>query len=63
MQISVIKAVRELTGYGLAEAKQLVDAADQGPAVIATGLDEQLAGHWVEHLQRAGARVSARPAV
>ena len=60
-KIQVIKVLRELTGYGLAEAKQLVDAADQGPVVIAAGLDEQLASTWLEHLGHAGARVSRRP--
>jgi len=53
-QIVVIKIVREATGLGLKEAKDLVDAA---PTVIASGLDADAAAALRHKLEQAGARV------
>lgn len=55
-KISVIKAVREHTGLGLKESKDLVDAADRGPTVIARGLDPAAVQAFVSDLQKAGAQ-------
>lgn len=54
-KIAVIKAVRELTGVGLAEAKQRTDAA---PTFIGATDDPGVAQRAVEWLRRAGARAS-----
>ncbi len=51
-KIAVIKAVREATGLGLKEAKDLVDAA---PKVVKTGMPKEEAEKLVEALKAAGA--------
>ena len=53
-KISVIKAVREGTGLGLKEAKDLVE---QAPCVIAQCPDPVKADKFRKKLQAAGARV------
>lgn len=55
--IAVIKQVREHTGLGLKEAKDLVDATEQGPVVVARALDPESAALLVGALERAGAGV------
>ena len=57
-KIDVIKVVREHTGLGLKESKELVESADRGPAVIAIGLDRADAERLVAELVRAGAQAS-----
>jgi large subunit ribosomal protein L7/L12 len=57
-KISVIKAVRELTGIGLKEAKDLVETA---PKVIKGNLAREEADRVKLLLERAGARVSVAP--
>ncbi|MGH2429066.1 MAG: 50S ribosomal protein L7/L12 [Candidatus Limnocylindria bacterium] len=56
-KILVIKAVRELTGLGLKEAKDLVDAA---PKPIKEGVDQKEADEVKEKLAEAGATVEIR---
>jgi ribosomal protein L7/L12 len=51
-QIEVIKALREVTGYGLVEAKSHVVAA---PTMVVINLSEASASLVVERLQRSGA--------
>ena len=51
-RISVIKAVREITGLALKEAKELVDAA---PTPIITGNDEEEALAAARKLKEVGA--------
>ena len=41
--IAVIKVVREHTGLGLKEAKDLVEASDDGPVVLARSLEPSAA--------------------
>ena len=53
-KISVIKVVRELTGLGLKEAKDLVDAA---PKPIKEGVDKAEAEEMKKKLEEAGATV------
>jgi large subunit ribosomal protein L7/L12 len=53
-KIAVIKAVREATGLGLKEAKDLVEAA---PVQVASGLDAGAADEFRYRLRKAGAQV------
>src|SRR5918994_6945583 len=55
--ILVIKAVRELTGLGLKEAKDLVDAA---PKAVREGVNKEDAEAVKEKLAEAGATVEIR---
>ena len=56
-KILVIKAVRELTGLGLKEAKDLVDAA---PKAVKEGVTREEADAVKEKLAEAGATVEVR---
>jgi large subunit ribosomal protein L7/L12 len=56
-KILVIKAVRELTGLGLKEAKDLVDAA---PKPVKEGVTREEADQVKEKLAEAGATVEVR---
>ena len=56
-KIQVIKAVRELTGLGLKEAKELVDGA---PKAIKEGVNKDEADKVVATLEEAGASVSVK---
>ena len=51
-KIAVIKAVREITGLGLSEAKALVDGA---PSTVKEGLSKEAANEAAEKLKAAGA--------
>lgn len=53
-KIAVIKVVREITGLGLKEAKDLVDAA---PKAVKEGLDKAEAEELKKKLEEAGATV------
>jgi large subunit ribosomal protein L7/L12 len=56
-KILVIKAVRELTGLGLKEAKDLVDAA---PKAVKEGVAKEEAEAAKEKLAEAGATVEVK---
>ena len=56
-KILVIKAVRELTGLGLKEAKDLVDAA---PKAVREGVTKEEADQVKEKLAEAGATVDVK---
>jgi large subunit ribosomal protein L7/L12 len=56
-KILVIKAVRELTGLGLKEAKDLVDAA---PKAVREGVTKEEAEQVKEKLAEAGAAVEVK---
>ena len=56
-KIQVIKAVREITGLGLKEAKAVVDAA---PGSIKEGLSRDEADGVVEKLQEVGATAQVK---
>jgi ribosomal protein L7/L12 len=59
-KIAVIKALREALHTGLKEAKDLADAADRSPAVVATGLGRAEAERLLRELHAAGARAEIR---
>ena len=56
-KIAVIKAVRELTGLGLKEAKELVDGA---PKAVKEGVDKDEAEKVKKTLEDAGATVELK---
>ena len=56
-KIKVIKAVREITGLGLAEAKALVEAA---PKAIKEGVSKEEAEELKKKLEEAGAKVELK---
>ncbi len=56
-KVSVIKAVREITGLGLKEAKDLVDAA---PKPIKEGVDKAAAEDAKKKLEDAGAKAELK---
>jgi large subunit ribosomal protein L7/L12 len=58
-KINVIKMVRELTGLGLKEAKDLVEGP---PRPIKQNLPKEEAERLKSHLEAAGAKVSVRAA-
>ena len=56
-KIKVIKAVREITGLGLAEAKAIVDGA---PKMLKTGLSKADADELKAKVEAAGAKVTIK---
>jgi len=56
-KISVIKAVKEITGLGLKEAKDLVDGA---PKMIKEGVKKEEAEEMKKKLEEAGAVVELK---
>ncbi len=56
-KIAVIKEVRGITGLGLKEAKDLVEAA---PKAIKEGADKDEAAKLKEQLEKAGAKVELK---
>lgn len=59
-KIQVIKQVREITGLGLKESKDLVDGVDRSPQVVAAGLELETARGWAQRLADAGATAEVR---
>ena len=56
-KVPVIKAVREITGLGLEEAKDLVEGA---PAAVKEGVSKEEADGIVKKLEEAGATVEVK---
>jgi len=56
-KINVIKAVREVTALGLADAKTLVESA---PKVVKEGVSKEEAEEIKKKLEEAGAKVSVK---
>ncbi len=56
-KINVIKAVREITGLGLKEAKELVESA---PKPVKTGVSKEEAEEIKKKLESAGAKVEIK---
>jgi large subunit ribosomal protein L7/L12 len=56
-RVKVIKVVREVTGLGLKEAKDLVDAA---PKPLKTGIPQAEANDIKKKLEEAGAKASVK---
>jgi large subunit ribosomal protein L7/L12 len=58
-KIKVIKVVRELTGLGLKEAKDLVEGA---PKNVKENVSKEDAEKFKKQLEEVGAKVSVKPA-
>jgi large subunit ribosomal protein L7/L12 len=56
-KLAVVKLVKELTGLGLKEAKEIVDSA---PAPIKEGVPKDEADSLVKQLEEAGAEVEVK---
>lgn len=56
-KINVIKVVREITGLGLKEAKDLVEKAGSPDAVVKSGIPKNEAEEIKKKLEEAGAEV------
>lgn len=56
-RVKVIKVVRELTGLGLKEAKDMVDAA---PKTVKEGMSKVDAGEGKKKLEEAGGKASVK---
>lgn len=56
-KINVIKAIREITSLGLADAKNLVEAA---PKVVKEGISKEEAAEIQKKLEEAGAKVTVK---
>lgn len=56
-KVKVIKVVREITGLGLKEAKDLVDAA---PKLVKETVPKAEAEEWLKKLKEAGAKASLK---
>ncbi len=59
-KIEVIKTVRDLTGKGLKEAKDLVDAAASSPQMVKEGVKKEEAEEIKKKLETAGAKVELK---
>lgn len=61
-KINVIKTIREATGLGLKEAKDLADAGDRAPVTVRAGLSPADAAALADALARDGATAHVAPA-
>jgi len=59
-KIEVIKAVRDVTGKGLKESKDLVDAAATGPQVVKENSKKEEAEEIKKKFEAAGAKVELK---
>lgn len=59
-KIEVIKAVRDITGKGLKEAKDLVDAAGSAPQIVKENVKKEEAEDLKKKLEEAGAKVELK---
>lgn len=59
-KIEVIKVVRDATGKGLKEAKDLVDAALAAPQIVKEGAKKEEAAELKKKLETAGAKVELK---
>jgi len=59
-KVQVIKVVREITGLGLKEAKDLVEKAGSPDAIIKSGVPKQEAEDIKKKLEEAGAEVELK---
>lgn len=57
VKVKVIKAVKDLTGLGLKEAKEIVDGA---PKVIKEGISKEDAENYKAKLEEVGAKVTLK---
>lgn len=59
-KIEVIKVVRDATGKGLKEAKDLVDAAVAAPQIVKENASKEEANDLVKKFEAAGAKVELK---
>jgi large subunit ribosomal protein L7/L12 len=59
-KINVIKVVRELTGLGLKEAKELVEASKTGPKPVKENIPKDDAEKMRKQLEDGGAKVKVK---
>jgi len=59
-KIQVIKAVRDITGKGLKESKDLVDAAASSPQVVKENVKKEEAEEMKKKFEEAGAKVELK---
>lgn len=59
-KLNVVKVVKELTGLGLKEAKELVDEAEKGPKAVKQGVSKAEAEDLRAKLEEAGAKVEVK---
>lgn len=59
-KIEVIKAVRDITGRGLKDSKDLVDAVSSGPQSIKENVKKEEAEEIKKRLETAGAKVELK---
>ena len=59
-KVKVIKVVREITGLGLKEAKDLVDASATAPKSVKSGVAKAEAADFKKKLEEAGAKVALK---
>jgi len=59
-KIEVIKAVRDLTGKGLKESKDLVDAVASGPQIVKENVKKEETEEIKKKLETAGAKVELK---
>ncbi len=59
-KIEVIKVVRDVTGKGLKEAKDLVDAAATSPQVVAEEVEKKDAEEMKKKFEEAGAQIELK---
>jgi len=59
-KIEVIKAIRDITGRGLKESKDLVDAVASGPQAIKENIKKEEAEEIKKRLETAGAKVELK---
>lgn len=59
-KIEVIKAVRDVTGKGLKDSKDIVDAVSSGPQVIKENVKKEEAEEMKKKFESAGAKVELK---
>ncbi len=59
-KVGVIKVVREITGLGLAESKELVEKAGSPDAIVKEGAKKEEAEELKKKLEEAGAEVELK---
>jgi len=59
-KIEIIKLVREVTGKGLKESKDLVDAVAQGPQTIKENVKKEEAQEIKKKFEAAGAKIELK---
>lgn len=59
-KIAVIKVVKEITGKGLKEAKDLVDASEKEPQILMQGAKKEEVEETKKKLEEAGATVEIK---